>query len=97
MAQAQRAENDDNAQQTAPAGAAKRPVVTIRDENVEVAIWANPSSNGTFYNATFSRKYKDSEGKTHNTDSCRERRYPRITRSFETGLWRDSETAPEGS
>jgi hypothetical protein len=69
ISNAQRAENDDEIPQTAPAGAKKQPMSKVRIENVEAAIWPNDSSNGTFYNVTFSRKYKDDEGKHHNSGS----------------------------
>jgi hypothetical protein len=64
-----RTDGDDDIQQTAPAGAKKQPIGKVRIENVEGAIWPNEGSNGTFYNVTFSRKYKDEEGKPHNSNS----------------------------
>lgn len=48
---------------------AKRPIATVRVENVEAAIWPNPGEKGTFYNVTFSRKYEDKEGKLQNSTS----------------------------
>jgi hypothetical protein len=70
MAQAQRADAPEEQYQESGAPApGKKPAETVRVENVEAAIWSNPSSNGAFYNATFSKKYKDGEGKTHNSSS----------------------------
>ena len=65
---AQRAESTEQ-ETTAPATAGKRPVATVRAENVEGAIWANHGANGTFHSVTFTRKYKDDDGKVHNSDS----------------------------
>src|SRR5579862_7389012 len=65
----QRADNDDDSQQPAPAGAKKQPIGKGRIENVEYAIWENQSSKGPFYSVTFQHKYKDDEGKTQSSDS----------------------------
>lgn len=37
----------------------KRPVEEIRIGRVRAAIWENETENGTFYNVTLSRLYKD--------------------------------------
>lgn len=58
MAQAQRADNENESQSTA-----KRPVDTARHGNVEIAIWRNPSSKGDFFSAsTPTIRYKDDAG-----------------------------------
>ena len=38
-----------------------KPIHEIRLGAIKVAIWKNESSNGCFYNATFTRLYKDGE------------------------------------
>jgi hypothetical protein len=63
---AQRVEPAEDEQQAAPG---KRPIATVRVENVEAAIWSNLGEKGTFYNVTFSRKYEDKEGKLQNSTS----------------------------
>ena len=43
-----------------PPTTSKKPVHSIRLSANEVAIWANPNDAGViYYNATFSRTYKD--------------------------------------
>jgi hypothetical protein len=64
---AQRVEPSESAQPET--SVTKRPIATVRVENVEGAIWPNPGEKGTFYNVTFSRKYEDKEGKLQNTHS----------------------------
>ena len=52
-----------------PPTTSKKPVHSIRLSANEVAIWANPNDAGViYYNATFSRTYKDGE-EFKNTDS----------------------------
>jgi len=38
-----------------------KPIHEIRVGAIKAAIWKNESSNGRFYNATFTRLYKDGE------------------------------------
>ena len=38
-----------------------KPIHEIRLGAIKAAIWKNESSNGCFYNATFTRLYKDGE------------------------------------
>jgi hypothetical protein len=52
-----------------PPTTSKKPVHSIRLSANEVAIWANPNDAGViYYNATFSRTYKDGE-EFRNADS----------------------------
>src|SRR3954470_13410707 len=46
-----------------------RPVHSVRLRNIRAAIWANESEQGTRYNTTFCRLYKDGEGFWRSTDS----------------------------
>ena len=46
-----------------------RPVHSVRLRNIRAAIWANESEQGTRYNATFCRLYKDGEGFWRSSDS----------------------------
>ena len=58
MAQAQRADNENEAE-----SATRRPVDTARHGNVEIAIWRNTSAKGDFYSAsTPTIRYKDDAG-----------------------------------
>jgi hypothetical protein len=58
MQQAQRADNENDAQ-----SATKRPVDTARHGNIEIAIWRNPSSKGDFFSASAPTiRYKDDTG-----------------------------------
>ena len=41
--------------------AKKRPVHEVRIGRVRAAIWENETENGTFYNVTLSRLYKDGD------------------------------------
>lgn len=45
------------------------PIQTLRDGNIQLAIWENVSENGPFYSTTISRSYKDGEGTYKNTKS----------------------------
>ena len=47
----------------------QRPVETLRDGAVKAAIWKNEGENGTFFNVTFARTYKNGDGNLHDTDS----------------------------
>ena len=38
-----------------------KPVQSLRYGALEAAIWANETPNGTLYNVTFARRYKDGE------------------------------------
>ena len=44
----------------------KKPATIIRSGNIKATIWENERLNRVFYSATFSRPYKDAEGKWHN-------------------------------
>lgn len=58
------------AEAQAPAVAERnRPVHTVRLRNIRAAVWANETEQGTRYNATFCRLYKDGEGFWRSTDS----------------------------
>ncbi|GIW88236.1 MAG: hypothetical protein KatS3mg108_2560 [Isosphaeraceae bacterium] len=46
-----------------------RPVHSVRLRNIRAAIWSNEGEQGTRYNATFCRLYKDNEGFWRSTDS----------------------------
>ncbi len=46
-----------------------RPVHSVRLRNIRAAVWANEGEQGTRYNATFCRLYKDNEGFWRSTDS----------------------------
>jgi hypothetical protein len=46
-----------------------RPVHSVRLRNIRAAIWANEGDQGTRYNATFCRLFKDGEGYWRSTDS----------------------------
>ena len=39
----------------------KKPIENIKLGLIEAAIWQNEGSNGTFYNVTVSRSYKDGD------------------------------------
>jgi hypothetical protein len=55
--------------QTGTVADRNRPVHTVRLRNIRAAVWANETEQGTRYNATFCRLYKDSEGFWRSTDS----------------------------
>ena len=48
---------------------ANPPVHKVRVGLITAAIWENATEKGTFYNVTFERRYKDSEGNWHSTQS----------------------------
>jgi hypothetical protein len=45
------------------------PVGKVRVGLVNASIWENATEKGTFYNVTFERRYKDSEGNWKSTGS----------------------------
>lgn len=48
---------------------AKQPVDKIHLGSVYAAIWANETERGTYHTVTFEKRYRDSEGNWHSTDS----------------------------
>ena len=48
-----------------------KPVDEVRFGAVKAAIWRNETDNGSRFNVTFSRSYKDSEGNWKSTSSFR--------------------------
>ncbi len=48
---------------------ANPPVAKVRVGLVTAAIWEKATDNGTFYNVTFERRYKDKDGNWHSTQS----------------------------
>jgi hypothetical protein len=46
-----------------------RPVEEVRIGSVKAAIWKNETENGTRYNVTFQRIYRDDENRWRSTDS----------------------------
>ncbi len=54
----------------------KKPIHTIRRGAVEAAIWENDSSKGRFFRATFTRSYRDKNGKAASSASFGERELP---------------------
>ena len=54
----------------------KQPVRRIGEAGINAAIWENKSKNGTFYNVTISRSYKDQEGNYQKTDNFRKQDLP---------------------
>lgn len=57
------------AEAQAEASDRNRPVHTVRLRNIRAAIWANETEQGTRYNATLCRLYKDAEGFWRSSDS----------------------------
>jgi hypothetical protein len=56
------AKNGSSKAPTAPPEPAKqRPAHEIRLGRIKAAIWANQAENGTWYNVTVSRSYKDGD------------------------------------
>lgn len=53
----------NNTQRTGPPAqeAKQRPAHEVRLGRIKATIWANPADNGTWYNVTLSRTYKDGE------------------------------------
>ncbi len=50
----------------------KQPVHDIRRGRIKAAIWQNETENGTHYNVTFSRLYKDGEDWKDSTSFSRD-------------------------
>ena len=48
-----------------------KPVDEVRFGAVKAAIWRNETDNGSRFNVTFSRSYRDSEGNWKSTSSFR--------------------------
>ena len=65
----QAAEARDSEAQAPVVAERNRPVHTVRLRNIRAAVWANESEQGTRYNVTFCRLYKDGEGFWRSTDS----------------------------
>src|SRR4051812_21951486 len=55
--------------QGSPSADRNRPVHTVRLRNIRAAIWANEGEQGTRYNTTFCRLYRDGEGYWRSSDS----------------------------
>ncbi len=47
----------------------QKPVLTLRDGTVSIAIWANATDQGTFYKAQPIRSYKNKDDQWRDTDS----------------------------
>ena len=45
------------------------PVAKLRIGLINASIWQRSSSEGTFYSASFERRYRDKEGQWHSTQS----------------------------
>jgi hypothetical protein len=56
-------------QQESKATPRNQPVHHIRMSRIEAAIWQNQSENGTWYNVTLSRSYKDGNDEWKSADS----------------------------
>lgn len=56
-------------QQESKPASRNQPVHRIRVARVEGAIWQNQSENGTWYNVTLSRSYKDANDEWKSADS----------------------------
>lgn len=72
MARTRAAETTEVRETEAPASTPaerNRPVHSVRLRNIRAAVWANEGEQGTRYNATFCRLYKDNEGFWRSTDS----------------------------
>jgi hypothetical protein len=46
-----------------------RPIEEVRIGSVKAAIWKNDTDNGTRYNVTFQRIYRDDDNRWRSTDS----------------------------
>jgi hypothetical protein len=66
MAQAQRADNENEAES---ATRAARPVATFKQGGVEVSVWKNHTDKGDLYNTTIRNSYKDDAGEWKDTTS----------------------------
>jgi hypothetical protein len=49
--------------------AKKAPVAKVRVGLISASIWENPTEKGNFYNVTFERRYRDTEGNWKSTHS----------------------------
>ena len=49
--------------------ARKAPVAKVRVGLISASIWENPTEKGNFYNVTFERRYRDTEGNWKSTHS----------------------------
>ena len=71
------------AKANAPKTGTQPPVEHVRQGNLEAAIWANTTERGTFYSATFVRKYQVEEGgkqEWRQTSSFNERDLPALSK-----------------
>ncbi|WP_299732805.1 hypothetical protein [uncultured Tateyamaria sp.] len=44
------------------------PTDTLRDGNIKASIWENTGEKGPFFTTTFSKTYRDAEGKVRDTN-----------------------------
>src|SRR5256885_10652628 len=56
-------------QQRPPADAANKPVHSVRHRNIKASIWKNETSNGSMYNVTVVRSYRDDNGEWKDSHS----------------------------
>lgn len=52
-----------------PEQKAAPPVAKVRVGLISASIWERPTDNGTFYNVTFERRYRDAEGNWKSSNS----------------------------
>ena len=62
-------DNKSTAEQENKPAARNQPVHRIRISGVHAAIWQNRGENGTWYNVTLSRSYKDTNDEWKSADS----------------------------
>ena len=53
----------------APQDKKPKPVTTLRCSSIKASIWKNEGLNGSFYNVTVARSYKDRDGVWKNSES----------------------------
>ena len=53
----------------APQDKKPKPVTTLRCSRIKASIWKNEGMNGSFYNVTVARSYKDRDGVWKNSES----------------------------
>ena len=92
----------DLAKAEAPKTGAQPPVDHVRQGNLEAAIWANVTDRGTFYSATFVRKYQvdgESGGKPEwrQTSSFNERDLPALSKLMNDTHTRIQELKAQGA
>ena len=58
----------------------QRPVHTLRVGRIQVAIWKNKGTTGTWFSVTSSRSYKDEQGNWKDTDSFAPQDLPLLCR-----------------